>query len=185
MKRLANILMVLGAIVAIIAFNLDVTGGDGRIVNMNLMAQRQNLLIIGCVGFLAGIVLLVGVQRQAGPINGTHPERQDTAATPPPSKAKASWGDFKESAVTFFNSLRKDTPPADFIARLFCGIASAIVGANVVDAILGPMNIAMYMLPAMLIFGVSSENVALCAPGKGLKTLPSRRSRQAAHSRRA
>lgn len=48
MKRLSNLLMAIGAIVAIIAFNFDVTGG-GRFVNMDLMAQRQNLLMVGCV----------------------------------------------------------------------------------------------------------------------------------------
>lgn len=64
MKRLAHALIAVGVLVTVIAFNLDVTVGDAGIVNMNMMAQRQNLLIVGCVGFLGGIVLLIGTLQQ-------------------------------------------------------------------------------------------------------------------------
>jgi hypothetical protein len=64
MKKFAYVLMAVGVLVAIIAFNLDVTVGDSGITNMNMMAQRQNLLIVGCVGFLGGIVLLIGALQQ-------------------------------------------------------------------------------------------------------------------------
>lgn len=60
MKRLAYVLMAVGVLVAVIAFNLDVTVGDSGFANINMVAQRQNLLIVGCVGFLGGIVLLIG-----------------------------------------------------------------------------------------------------------------------------
>lgn len=132
MKRLANLLMVVGVIVAIIALNLDVTGGDGRIVNMNLMEQRQNLLILGCVGFLAGIVLLVGAQRQGG-----EPVRQGPKENPeivslerPVSKVGPSF---------FEQYLLKGMKPADFLGRLIGAASAAIIGALVV-------NIAVYSL---------------------------------------
>lgn len=64
MKRMAYALMAVGVLVVVIAFNLDVTVGDAGIANMNMMAQRQNLLIVGCVGFLGGIVLLIGTLQQ-------------------------------------------------------------------------------------------------------------------------
>lgn len=64
MKRLAYVLITVGVLVAAIAFNLDVTAGDSGIANINMMTQRQNLLIVGCVGFLGGIVLLFGALQQ-------------------------------------------------------------------------------------------------------------------------
>jgi hypothetical protein len=56
--------MAVGVLVAVIAFNLDVTVGDSGFANINMMAQRQNQLIVGCVGFLGGIVLLIGALQQ-------------------------------------------------------------------------------------------------------------------------
>lgn len=64
MKRLAYVLMAVGVLVSAIAFNLDVTVGDSGFANINMMTQRQNLLIVGCVGFLGGIVLLIGALQQ-------------------------------------------------------------------------------------------------------------------------
>jgi len=64
MKRLAYVLMAAGVLVAVVAFNMDVTVGGSGIANINMMAQRQNLLIVGCVGFLGGVVLLMGTLRQ-------------------------------------------------------------------------------------------------------------------------
>lgn len=126
MKRLANLLMVLGAIVAIIALNLDVTGGDGRIVNMNLMAQRQNWLILGCVGFLAGIVLLVGAQRQwSGQVDQRSQERREAVPREKPaSKAGPSFAE---------QYLLKGMQPADFIGRVIGAASAAIIGAFIVD----------------------------------------------------
>jgi len=66
MKKLAYLLIGIGVMVAMIAFNMDVTLGDSGIANINMMAQRQNLLIVGCVGFLGGIVLLMGTLKQGG-----------------------------------------------------------------------------------------------------------------------
>ena len=70
--------MAVGVSVAVIAFNLDVTVGDSGFANINMMAQRQNLLIVGCVGFLSGIVLLIGALQQ-GNSKAQHPVPEQDA----------------------------------------------------------------------------------------------------------
>lgn len=92
MKKIAYVLMAVGVLLAVIAFNLDVTVEDSGIVNMNMMAQRQNLLIVGCVGFLGGIILLIGTLKQGGvvtmraePEQGS--EQEDSEVQVPPVKS--------------------------------------------------------------------------------------------------
>lgn len=71
-------LMVAGMLVVLIAFNMDVTVDDAKIVNLSLMAERQNLLIIGCVIFISGIILFAasrnGIAQSSHPI-AKNPER--------------------------------------------------------------------------------------------------------------
>lgn len=59
MKYISALLIFLGAALTLVALNLDVTVDDSEVTNLNLMAQRQNLLIIGCVIFIAGIIVCV------------------------------------------------------------------------------------------------------------------------------
>lgn len=92
MKKLAYVLMAVGVLVVIIAFNLDVSVGNTGIANINMMAQRQNLLIVGCVGFLGGIILLIGALQQRVNTQSLGPERIPTAgATSAKSTAIAFW----------------------------------------------------------------------------------------------
>lgn len=120
MKRLANLLMTIGAVIAIIAFNFDVTGG-GRFVNMDLMAQRQNLLMVGCVAFLAGIVLLVGAQRQGGPKDGESDKLSKTAAAPVQPKAPLDLG-----LSVLIKKLLEGKPLEEVIGRLIGSIAASV-----------------------------------------------------------
>ena len=130
MKKLANLLMVLGAIVAVVAFTMDVTVGDSGIVNMNLMAQRQNLLIVGCVAFLAGIVVLVGGQRQ-GEAKEDH--RPEVEISPPRLEIMTGPSLIKKH-------LLKGAPPTEFFGRVIGSTSAAIVGALVVNKIMDSMG---------------------------------------------
>lgn len=89
MKRLAYVLMAVGVLVAAIAFNLDVTVGDSGFANINMMAQRQNLLIVGCVGFLGGIVLLIGGLQQ-GNLKAQQPVPEQDANVVSATSAKSA-----------------------------------------------------------------------------------------------
>jgi hypothetical protein len=130
MKKLANLLVVLGAIVAVISFTMDVTVGDSGIVNMNLMAQRQNLLIVGYVAFLAGIVLLVGGQRQAESKEGQRPEMEIIRPQ----------SEIKTGPSIIQKHLLKGAPPTEFFGRVIGSTFAAIVGALVVNKIMDSMG---------------------------------------------
>ncbi|MFS2003805.1 hypothetical protein ACEN9F_09285 [Duganella sp. CT11-25] len=149
MKRLASILMVVGALIAVIAFNLDVTAGETGIVNMNMMAQRQNLLIIGCVAFLAGIVLLVGIQRQGEPKDGLRPKPQDAMHIRPAPNSKEKIVAIRERWDALLKHLLKDTTFTEFVVRLICATASAVIGAHLIAAF-WDVDIWMYSLLVIL-----------------------------------
>ncbi|HWI81562.1 hypothetical protein, partial [Ramlibacter sp.] len=52
-------MIAVGALLALVALNLDtsVSTGFGRVHNIGLQSQQQMLLILGCVMFLAGVIL--------------------------------------------------------------------------------------------------------------------------------
>jgi len=54
-----RILIAVGVLLALIAISLDtsVSTGYGRVHNIGLQSQQQMLLILGCVMFLAGVIL--------------------------------------------------------------------------------------------------------------------------------
>lgn len=60
MRVTAILLLVCGVVAAIIAFNMDVSIDGSRFANLDMMAQRQNILIAGGVAFIAGIIVWVG-----------------------------------------------------------------------------------------------------------------------------
>lgn len=148
MKRLAYLLVAVGALIAIFAFNMDVTVGDSGIVNMNMMAQRQNLLIVGCVAFLAGIVLVVGVQRQAEPKEEVKPARSDEMTTRSTANFRKNRAAFKENLDALVKHLLKDTTPTEFTVRLLCAITSAAIAAIITYAVWG---FAVWIYPAPVI----------------------------------
>lgn len=150
MKKLAYVLMAVGVLIAVIAFNLDVTVGDTRIVNLNLMAQRQNLLLVGCVAFLAGVVLLVGVQRSGDPKSGG--EKQRDAMDPQRAHSfNRPVAEFRASCVALRDHLLKDTTPSEFFVRLVCATAAAVIGANLFVAT-WPTGTWIYFLLFVLLF---------------------------------
>ncbi len=63
MNVISRILVALGIILVTIAFNLSVSTDGSDIINLNMVSQRQNLLMIGCVVFIAGIILVASSLR--------------------------------------------------------------------------------------------------------------------------
>ena len=57
MKLTAKFLIVLGVIVVFIAFNMNVSVNGSSVININMMSERQNILLLGCVAFVSGIIL--------------------------------------------------------------------------------------------------------------------------------
>lgn len=58
MKTAAKLLIALGVLIVLIAFNMDVSIEGAEVVNINMVSERQNLLIVGCIVFIAGIILI-------------------------------------------------------------------------------------------------------------------------------
>lgn len=59
MKLAWKVLIGLGVLLVVLSFGMDTTVpyGGGRVHNIGLQSVRQNLLILGCFLFLAGIIL--------------------------------------------------------------------------------------------------------------------------------
>jgi hypothetical protein len=55
MKKNGVELIFLSFLIAILAFNMDVT--VGHTYNIGLLSERQNIIFLSCVLFLAGIIL--------------------------------------------------------------------------------------------------------------------------------
>lgn len=136
MKKLAYLLIIVGVLTAVIAFNLDVTVGDSGITNMNLMAQRQNLLIVGCVGFLAGIVLLVGTQHQKISSATLQTEAQGSQPLSKSAPVATRISSLIEASTELFERfvLRGNTV-VHFLGKFVGGITSAIVGKTIFNKI--------------------------------------------------
>jgi hypothetical protein len=62
--RIGNILIAIGAVVIIYAFNMPVSIDNSGIVNIHMMSQRQNTLIFGGIIFLAGIILFAAYKQK-------------------------------------------------------------------------------------------------------------------------
>jgi len=157
MKKFAYVLMAVGVLIVIIAFNLDVTVGDSGIVNMNMMAQRQNVLIVGCVVFLAGIVVFVGGQRHAGSVDGVEAERKDGVPTQIASNYRGNLARFKDGRDAFLKRSFKDVSFTDFAVRLICAIAAAAVGTSLIVKFSDTLSLWMLSLPAILIFPLAMK----------------------------
>lgn len=58
-KKISRFLILLGIVLIGFGFTMDtsVSSGFGRVHNVGLVAQQQNLLIIGGIAFLAGIII--------------------------------------------------------------------------------------------------------------------------------
>jgi hypothetical protein len=162
--------MVVGVLIAIIAFNLDVTVGDSGIVNMNMMAQRQNLLIVGCVAFLAGIVLFVGVQRQGESKEVVKPARQDEMAARSAANFRENVAAFKANLDALVKHLLKDTTSTEFTARLLCAIASAVIAAIIIHAV-WVFDVWMYPVPAILFWLVMKKGLPIAIPVFGAESV--------------
>jgi hypothetical protein len=57
MKFASRFLIALGVIIILIAFNMKVSVRGADVINFNMVAERQNFLLVGCVMFIAGIIL--------------------------------------------------------------------------------------------------------------------------------
>ncbi|MYN04398.1 hypothetical protein GTP41_20095 [Pseudoduganella sp. DS3] len=124
---MAYALIAVGILVVLIAFNLDVTVGETSIVNMDMMAQRQNLLIVGCVGFLAGVVIFVGAQQQKGLDSSLGRNENLTEAIQGMGAKTLSIVDSGVSLVR--ESLLRGETGTQFWAKAFGGGIAAVVGA--------------------------------------------------------
>ncbi|MEY1162436.1 zinc ribbon domain-containing protein [Providencia manganoxydans] len=62
MKGLGLFALIVGIVVAIVAFTMDVsvpTGYGGRVNNIGLMSERQNYILIGCFIILCGLLMII------------------------------------------------------------------------------------------------------------------------------
>lgn len=71
LKKISKILIFFGIALIVIAFVMDtsVSSGYGRVHNIGLVSQQQNLLLIGGVSFLAGIILIATNQKSGSTEN--------------------------------------------------------------------------------------------------------------------
>lgn len=60
LKRISKFLVIFGIVLVVIAFTMDtsVSSGYSRVYNIGLMSQQQNLLLVGGLAFIGGIILI-------------------------------------------------------------------------------------------------------------------------------
>lgn len=88
MINASRLLIALGVIGVIVAFNMDVALPGSRVVNMHLLSERQNYLIVSVGMFIAGIVLLVSA-KNAGAKGDTETKKSIEAISPKRAYLKA------------------------------------------------------------------------------------------------
>lgn len=57
MKSASRFLIALGVIMILIAANMNTSVEGASVINFNLLSERNNVVLVGCVMFLAGIIL--------------------------------------------------------------------------------------------------------------------------------
>lgn len=78
MKFMSKLLMTLGVLIILFALNMSVSIDGANIVNLNLVSDRQNYIIIGCVAFISGIILFAASGNRATQSNYPVFKRQES-----------------------------------------------------------------------------------------------------------
>lgn len=93
MRIARRALIAVGALLALVAVNLDtsVSTGYGRVHNIGLQSQQQMLLILGCVLFLAGIILFAVEKIKQTPEEDARERAAEEAARAKVKGAVAEW----------------------------------------------------------------------------------------------
>lgn len=69
MKFASRFLIALGVLMILIAANMNTSVEGASVINFNLLSERNNVVLVGCVMFLAGIILFAAsTQNKAGSI---------------------------------------------------------------------------------------------------------------------
>ena len=128
-------LILAGIAIVVVAFGLDTTvdaGAGRRVHNIGLQGQQQMLLILGCVLFLAGVVLLAVVKLKQTPAE----DEQDRAAGARLTGIREEWARKGSERVAMLESrglsASMERPKLDRIgarisAGLFVGITLMIL----------------------------------------------------------
>jgi hypothetical protein len=128
MKKISVGMLILSAVLVLWGLTMNVTVGESGIVNINLLAQRQNLLLLGCAILIGGVILFVS--KQSGNSNN------QVQAPSPANKTSVSNQDI-DFAKFFRERIFRNRPPSTMFVKIVACAAIGVNGALIFEKMLG------------------------------------------------
>lgn len=135
MKSAWKILIGLGVFLVLLSFGMDTTvsSGIGRVHNMGLQQDRQNMLILGCFMFMAGIVLYAVKKVKQTPEELAAEEKAQQTSIEATNGRVEDWSAKADEIGKVLSKVRAGTDniPGRTCAGLAIGLLWGIYGAEV------------------------------------------------------
>lgn len=131
-KTLSRWLIGAGIVLMIYAMNMDVSVGS--VVNIHKLSQQSNMLLLGGILFLAGIITLVTTRSRGGPVT----DEQETVVSKDEMerfkmKAQQDIESAKDAANRFLSIfVARDETQRGYVIRIIGGVVAGVLAANII-----------------------------------------------------
>lgn len=130
-KTISRLLLAFSVGIIYFAMTMDITVSDGysRFVNFGLVNDRNNLLMLGCAGFIAGIILFATAKMKQTPEEAlTEKAEAEEAINTVKERAETlqqSMVSFSGKVLVYLRGL--DNPSGRFLTALFVGLPTMFI----------------------------------------------------------
>lgn len=149
-------LVALGALLALVAINMDTTAPGTRVVNLGLIARQQTFMILGCALFLGGLVLFAVHKNRQTKEEEQEEARADRARVQKVSAAIAQWKTRSDQRVADIEGRRSTAkvrdPDRRPIQRLLAGLLTGATCFFVAVGATGSLELGGGLLLAAAVY---------------------------------